>query len=151
MQRKKRYSYLLLELLISISLLSLFLGPLLSSPFSYLRKQKKEIRSIYLHLEAEKQLVFLEEKLRTQSIPWKQILESQNKEIFLETLSIQLPFSDQPYEVELILSNSSFQTKKEETFARVKGTVKLYKKSLKREKEYQSSALFFVLKTKKEA
>ncbi len=149
MQRRKRYSYILLELLIAISLLSLFLAPLLSSPFSYLRKQKKEIISIYLRLEAEKQLAFLEEKLRTQSISWKQILESQTKEVSLEVLPFKL--STVSYEAELVLSHGSFQTKKEDVFASVKGTVRIYRKSLKREKQYQSTAHFFVLKTKKNA
>lgn len=80
----KKHSYLLLELLIAVTLLSLFLVPVLSSPFSHLKRQKQEILSLSLYNEGERILFLVEEKLRQGEIPWKEISSSQKEKVFLD-------------------------------------------------------------------
>ena len=80
----KKHSYLLLELLIAMSLLSVFLVPVLSSPFSHLKRQRQEILSLSLHNEGEKLLFLVEEKLRQGEVSWKMITESQKEKVFLD-------------------------------------------------------------------
>jgi hypothetical protein len=84
----KKHSYLLLELLIAVTLLSLFLVPVLSSPFSHIKRQKQEIISLSFHKEGERLLFLVEEKLRQGEISWKEISESQKEKVFLDIPSL---------------------------------------------------------------
>ncbi len=82
-KRKKKHSYLLLELLIGLTLVTLCLAPMLGSPQLANKKQKKELSRIYMQWEGEKILCSLEQKLRTGDIPWDTLLKSQDKKNLL--------------------------------------------------------------------
>ncbi len=114
-KKKKKHSYLLLELLIAIALLSLFLAPMLRAPFSYLKRQKEEIISLYLRFEGEKLLIGLEEELRTGLIPWSKIVQSQKEKVFIKS-STDFFFPDKTFpKVESTLSLSRATLKKLES------------------------------------
>lgn len=85
--KKLKHSYLLLELIIAIALLSLFLVPMLGSPLIHVKKQKAELLSLLLQNKSENLLIDLEEKLVTGAIPWQTLLESSRKKKLLESIS----------------------------------------------------------------
>lgn len=84
MTPKKKHSYLLLELLIALSILMLCLQPLIQTPFTCLQKQRKDLLQLHLHKKGEELLQFVEENLRTQKIPWKLLVKSQEGPIDLD-------------------------------------------------------------------
>jgi hypothetical protein len=139
--RKKKQSYLLLELLIAFFLLALFLTPLLGSPFSYLKKQRKAIHMLRLELEGEKHLAKIEEQLRTSEISWSQIAESANRPILLSTEEIRIKEAKKitRYESKLFLGKSKLQEEQDSAFAAVKAHIKIYEAGKKKPLIYQAS------------
>lgn len=124
-KKKKKHSYLLLELLIAIAILSLFIGPMLRAPFSYLKRQKEEIISLCLGSEGEKLLIGLEEELRTGQIPWSKIVQSQKERVFIKS-STDFFFPDKTFpKVESTLFLSKATLKKLESGTWI-GTVQAY-------------------------
>lgn len=65
---KKKQTYLLLELLIAFSLLSLFIGPLLGAPFQAISKEQEDLNRCFETLFAQKLLVNFEEDLRRHNL-----------------------------------------------------------------------------------
>lgn len=146
--KKKKKTYLLLELLIAFFLLSLFLAPMLGSPLSYIRKQVQSMTSIYLELEAEKYLALIEEKVRTHKVSWHQIVESQKKTILLDTISFKVPShkKTEDYEARLFLYKTHLQTQEQSSYGTIKGLVRIYKLKPKKKKEYEAHLNLFVVK-----
>jgi len=93
-KKKRRYCYLLLEILVAIGLLSLFLAPILGSPFHHLKRQKQEILTLYLHRYGEEVRYLIEEQLRNGQISWKQIEESQKQPVEIASLSQTVSWED---------------------------------------------------------
>ena len=86
-KKKKKQAYLLLEILVAIALVTLFVIPTVSFPMNHIKKQRKEILSLYLFLKAEELLNETEEKIRTGEISWDILSQSaQEKKFLLETL-----------------------------------------------------------------
>ncbi|MBS0627880.1 MAG: hypothetical protein JSS09_06675 [Verrucomicrobia bacterium] len=152
LKKRKKHSYLLLELLIAISILALFWGPMLRAPFSYLVKQKEEITSLYLRLEGEKSLIELEENLRTGQIPWSKIIQSQKERVLIKNSS-NLFFPDKNFpkvESSIFLSKSSLKKMETGTWiGKVQATVEFSDFSNKKVLHTVKS-VFFVSKKKME-
>ncbi len=102
-KKKKKNTYLLLELLVAIALFILFIIPTISFPMTHLKKQRKEVTLLYLNLKAEEILDSIEEKFRTGEISWDTINQSIGQKNFpLEvqkkiTLDKDLPFVIEPH------------------------------------------------------
>jgi len=144
-QRNKRHTYLLLELLLAFSLLSLFLTPLLNTPFSYLKKQRQEILSLRWQQEGEKGLINIEEQLRTGEIPWDSIVKAQKQPVPLSTYSFQKEFKE--YEVRLLLARSYLHTEEDSQFGTVHTQVQIHDLSKKKTSlQYQLTGRLFALK-----
>src|SRR5438105_3973108 len=120
MNKVKKHSYLLLELLVAFFLLSLFLAPMLSSPFAFVRKQMRDITSVYLKLEEEKLLASIEEDLRTGETSWDTLLKSQEKPFLLKKKTFTLPGDTHSYEAKLFLVQGKFETQDDLSFGTVK-------------------------------
>ena len=107
--KKLKHSYLLLELIIAIALLSLFLVPMLGSPLLHVKKQKNELLSLLVQNKSESLLIELEEKLVTGAIPWQTLLESSRKKKLLESISpIKLEDGFPLVEANIYLVRSTF-------------------------------------------
>ncbi len=145
-KKSKKHSYLLLELLVALFLLSLFLTPMLSSPFAYVKKQKHDIQSLYLQLEEEKLLIFMEEQLRTGQIPWDVIVKSETSPQKVGEKTFTLPGDKKPYQARLFITQTRLQSKESETFGTCKTVVKIYQKPMKKPKKNPGTATIFVLK-----
>lgn len=145
-QKKAKKTYLLLELLIAFFLLSLFLAPLLHSPFAYLRKQQKEITSLLLQIETEKLLASIEENLRNGTISWDTLLETEKHPVPLQTISLHLAQDPVIYAVELSLMDGSFEIEEEVSFGTVKAAVTIAHPLDKKKKHPPVTVTLFVLK-----
>ena len=145
-KKVKKHTYLLLELLLAMFLLSLFLAPMLSSPFAYVRKQKQEISAIYFQLEEEKLLAHIEEHLRTGLISWNTLTSSEDSPVLLETRPFKLPDDNHHYEAKLFILQGHFKNREGVSFGTVKAAVKIYEKSKKKPKKKPASVTLFVLK-----
>lgn len=150
-KKRKKHAYLLLELLIAISLLSLFLAPMLRAPFSYLKRQKEEIISLFLRLEGEKLFIEVEEELRTGQIPWSKIVESQKERIPIKS-STHFFFPDETFpkvESAMFLSKATFEKLESGTWI---GTVRVmleFSSTSKQKKIlHKMNSIFFVSKKK---
>jgi len=149
-KKRKKYTYLLLELLIAIALLSLFLGPMLKAPFGYIVRQKQEILSLRLHLEAEKLFIRLEESLRTGQISWDRIVESGKKKEIPEKANLPVSFGGLDFpkmESSISLTGSTLKRLENGTWV---GTVNAKVEFLSLEKTqkflYCQNRVFFVAK-----
>lgn len=144
----KKYSYLLLELLIAITLLSLFLAPMLQAPFSYMKKQKEEIISLFLRLQGEKLLIKVEEDLRTGQISWDTLIKSQREKIAVPYEG-KVSFPDKTFpkiEAKIYLSKSYLKKLETGTWiGTVQATLEFFQKKTKRP-IYKTNATFFVSK-----
>lgn len=145
-KKAKKQSYLLLELLLAFFLLTLFLAPMLSSPFAYVRKQKEEITFLYFSLEEEKLLSQIEEKLRSGQIPWETLLSSEEAPVLLETKTLKIPGDDRIYEAKLFLAKGTFKTQEGVCFGTVKAAIKIFQKAQKKPKKKPAFLTLFVLK-----
>lgn len=153
MKRKKK-AYLLLELILALSLLALFIGPLVQAPFSHIRKQLKGITAIQFSLAAETILASVEEKLLKNLIPWKKIEEAQTSAIHIETVSWPTDVRDNPsskspsYEARIYLSKAHIEQKDLTTdYGWVTATVIFVPSNRSsQEKETRFSSTFFLLK-----
>ena len=146
MRKVKKHSYLLLELLVAFFLLSLFLAPMLSSPFAYARKQVQDVTAVYLTLQEERLLALIEEDLRTGKISWDALLSSQEKPFFIRTEKFTLPKDKHEYEAKLFLVRGKFETKDDLSFGTVKAAVKIYQVPQKKPKKKLVSLSLFLLK-----
>lgn len=149
----KKHPYLLLELLIAIALLSLFLAPMLRAPFSYLKRQKEEIISLFLQLEGEKIFIEAEEDLRTGLISWAKIEKSQKEKILVKSIP-HVFFPDNTFpkmEASLFLSKATLRKLESGTWA---GTVQVNLEfsplSNKEKILHKVATVFFVSKKKLE-
>jgi len=142
----KKHSYLLLELLLSFFLLTLFLAPMLSSPFAYVRRQMAEMATIYFQLEEEKLLASIEENLRTGKVSWDTLLTSEESPVLLETKTIKVPGDKHVYEAKLFILRGQFKTQDEVCFGTVKAAVKIFQKNQKKTKKKPAFQTLFVLK-----
>lgn len=145
-RKKIKKEYLLLELLIAFFLLSLFLAPILHSPFAYLRKQQKDITSILLQIEEEKLLSSIEENLRNGSISWNTLLETEKHPVFLQTVSLRLAQDPIVYTAEMSLIDGSFEIDEEMSFGTVKAAVTITNPLDKKRKSKSVTVTLFVLK-----
>jgi hypothetical protein len=145
-RKKIKKNYLLLELLIAFFLLSLFLAPLLHSPFAHLRKQQKEITAILLQIEEEKLLASIEENLRNGTISWNTLLETQTHPVLLQTISLRLAQDPLTYSAELSLMEGSFEIDEEVHFGTVKAAVTIKNPLDKKKKPKPVTVTLFVLK-----
>lgn len=150
-KKVKKQSYLLLELLIAFFLLTLFLAPMLNSPFAFVRKQSNEMSLIYLSLEEEKILASIEENLRTGKISWDILLSCEEAPILLETRQIKIPDDKKEYEAKLFLVRGSFKTQDGVCFGTVKAAVKIFQKAQKKPKKKPAFLTLFVLKKQETA
>ncbi len=102
-KKKKKNTFLLLELLVAIALFILFIIPTISFPMTHLKKQRKEVTLLHLHLKGEEILNSLEEKFRTGEISWETLEKSAKEKNFLLevqkkiTLDKDLPFLIEPH------------------------------------------------------
>ncbi len=145
-KKVKKHSYLLLELLVAFFLLSLFLAPMLSSPFAYVRKQMRDMTKVYLQLEEEKLLAVIEERLRSGSISWETLMASEKKPVLLETRALKFPGDEYEYEAKLFLAKAEFQNREDLSFGTVKAGVKIYKLAQKKPLKKAASLSLFILK-----
>ncbi len=145
-KKAKKSSYLLLELLLAFFILSLFLAPMLSSPFSYMRKQIKDMTSIYLQLEEEKLLFRIEEDLRTGKISWKSVISSEEGPTLLETRPVKVPGNKHQYEAKLFLIQGNFKEQEDIHFGTVKAAVKIFQVPHKKTQKKPATLSLFVLK-----
>lgn len=150
-KKRKKYSYLLLELLIGIFLLTIFLTPMLQGSYSYLKKQKKEILSLRLGLEADKMLIAIEEELRKGQVPWETLVASQKEKILIENFSIKKSFDSRLPTISSRLFLSKGKLKKLQngtTIGTVVATVEFTTSARQNKVIYTLSSLFFVTKKK---
>lgn len=82
-KKRKKTTYLLLELLLGLTLVTLCLAPLLRIPQQSYSKQKKELALLHFAFERENITCKLEELLRSNQISWSTLYESREKKIFL--------------------------------------------------------------------
>jgi hypothetical protein len=126
LQKRKKHSYLILELLIGLFLLGLFLSSFLQTPLTHMKKQLASLSSFYLDQVAKRQLIFLEEKLRTGQISFTELASSehQKKMVYSEKIFFSPidPTKKCYYESKLFLSKATFTKKPDGT---VFGTVQL--------------------------
>lgn len=146
LSKKAKNCYLLLELMIAFFLLSLFLAPLLHSPFRYLKKQQREITTFLLQIEEEKLFASIEENLRNGTIPWNTLLETEKHPIFLKSVKLQLPGDPIIYTAELSLLDGSFETEEEVHFGTVKAAILITNPQDIKKKAKPISITLFVLK-----
>jgi hypothetical protein len=145
-RKKVKQEYLLLELLIAFFLLSLFLAPLLHSPFAYLRKQQKDISSLFLQIEEERLLAQIEEDLRNGTISWNSVLASEKEPVLLQTIFLTVAQDPTSYSAELSLIEGSFETHEEISFGTVKAAVAITRSLDKKKKNKPVTVTLFVLK-----
>ncbi len=144
--KKAKNSYLLLELMIAFFLLSLFLAPLLHSPFRYVKKQQREITDFLLQIEEEKLFASIEEKLRNGTIPWSTLLETEKHPVSLKSVTLRLPGDPHTYTAELSLLDGSFEKEEEVCFGTVKTAILMTNPLDKKKKTKPISITLFVLK-----
>jgi hypothetical protein len=89
--RTKKHSFLLLELMVALALVSTCAIPLVRTPFLYMRRQTLALEEIQLHLESEKALGFIKEKFYRNEIAWKDLDSGQKKPLVLSEDSLDLP------------------------------------------------------------
>jgi hypothetical protein len=145
-KKAKKHFYLLLELLVAFFLLSLFLAPMLSSPFAFVRKQVRDMTTVYLTLEEEKYLALIEEDLRSGKTSWDTVLKAQDKPFLLGTKDITLPGDTHKYKAKLFLLQGKFETQGDLSFGTVKAAVKIYQTPQKKLKKKPASLTLFLLK-----
>jgi len=142
---------LLLELLIGIFLLTLFLTPMLQGPYTYLKKQKKEVLSLRLGLEADKMLIAVEEDLRKGLLAWETLVASQKEKILLENFSLKKTFESGLPTVSsrVFLSKGKLKKLQNGTWiGTVIATVEFATTSHPKEAVYTLSSVFFVARKK---
>lgn len=150
-KKRKKHSYLLLELLIGIFLLTLFLTPMLQAPYSYVKRQKKEILSLRLGLEGDRLLIAAEEDLRKGQIPWDSLMESQKEKIFIEKFSFPLSLEKELPSISsrFFLSRGNIKKLENGTWiGTVLATVEFIVPSRPKEVLYKISSTFFVARKK---
>ncbi len=152
-KKRKKHPYLLLELLIAIALLSLFLAPMLRAPFSYLKRQKEEIISLYLQFEGEKLFIGIEEDLRTGLISWAKIEQSQKEKVLVKSSPLVL-FPDNTFpkmKSSLFLSKAILRKLESGTWVgTVQVNLEFFSPSNQERVLHKASTVFFVSKKKLE-
>lgn len=87
----KKRSFLLLELLIGISLLTFFLAPLIRDPFFLLQTEIAVLERMELERIAELEFARIKEKIYLQEIPWKTLTQGRHGELLKSEVLVQLP------------------------------------------------------------
>lgn len=114
--KRKKNSYLLLEFLLALAILSLTLGPLIQAPLSHLKRQIQETVSLCLACEARQILYTTQEKLYHNAIPWKQIELAEKSPVFIGSQEVTFPgLPISPCQAEVFLSKAHIEKKDDTT------------------------------------
>src|SRR5690242_7549712 len=88
------HAYLLLEVLIALSLITLCILPFSIIPTRMLRKEARSLQRIALQHIGEQTYALIKERLHRREIPWKQLAQPKGKKILLFTDSVGLPIQE---------------------------------------------------------
>ena len=143
MTQKKLHSFLLLELMIALFLLTLCLIPLLRTSFFYTQRQKTDFRGLQLHKLGEEILLLTEAEIRSHTLSWEKLLQSQEEPIQLP-LPAQLSTPLLPnIQIALFFSLQSLKEDKERNESgKLKLSVTFHKNKQKKVLHAASSTLF---------
>jgi len=89
--KKRKKPFLLLELLIGISLLTLFAIPLIVEPFYLLQNEMATLERIELERISEAHFAQLKKKIYLQEIPWKELTKKERESPIKREVFITLP------------------------------------------------------------
>jgi hypothetical protein len=124
---------------------------MLQAPYNYAKKQKKDVLSLRLCLEADKMLILAEEDLRTGQIPWDFLIKSSKDKVLIEKFSLPITLDK---ELPLVssrfyLSKGNFKKLDNGTWlGTVRGQVEFFLPARPKEVVYTLSSTFFVARKK---